>query len=192
MTKLVDGMTLFHGSYARVETIDLAMCRPGKDFGAGFYLTSSPEQARSFIQTSLRKARSQGDVPHNQSCGYVSSFVYRAPVNKIPCYEFETADMSWLWFIAQNRKRTMARALSGRLDPALSQAEIVVGKIANDTTNRVIAAYLEGLFGPVESEAATRIAISQLMPERLCDQFCFLIDKAVACLEFTGATRHGE
>lgn len=190
MTKLVDGMTLFHGSYARVETIDLAMCRPGKDFGAGFYLTSSMNQARAFIQTSLRKARNQGNVSRDWTHGYVSSFVYHAPVGAIAHYEFKTADASWLWFIAQNRKRDMAHALGNRIDPTLRQADIIIGKIVNDTTNRVIAAYLEGLFGPVVSQTATQIAIAQLMPERLNDQFCFLTDKAVACLEFTGATRY--
>ena len=65
------------------------------------------------------------------------------------------------------------------------------GKIANDTTNRVIAAYLEGLFGPVDSEGATRLAIAQLMPDGLHDQFCFLSPRAVECLEFVEARRYG-
>ena len=55
--KLKDGMLLYHGSYAYVEEIDLAQCVEGKDFGKGFYLTSNPNQARSFIRSSIIKAR---------------------------------------------------------------------------------------------------------------------------------------
>ena len=51
--KLKDGMLLYHGSYAYVEEIDLAQCVEGKDFGKGFYLTSNPNQARSFIRSSI-------------------------------------------------------------------------------------------------------------------------------------------
>ena len=29
------GITLFHGSYVPVKAPDLALCRPGKDFGLG-------------------------------------------------------------------------------------------------------------------------------------------------------------
>lgn len=182
---------LYHGSYARVEHIDLAMCRPGKDFGPGFYLTSSPEQARSFIRSSLRKAQGVGLAPADLDFGYVSVFRFRVPDAGLPVFEFETADASWLWFIAQNRKSSLVQELASRLDPALFDAEVVVGKIANDTTNRVIAAYLEGLFGPVDSDAAVRVAIAQLMPERLHDQLCFLSSRAVACLEFVEAIRYG-
>ena len=39
-TKLKNGMFLYHGSYAKVEKIDLGMCANAKDFGKGFYLTS--------------------------------------------------------------------------------------------------------------------------------------------------------
>lgn len=33
---LQDGMALFHGSYAPIESIDLTQCSAGKDFGSGF------------------------------------------------------------------------------------------------------------------------------------------------------------
>ena len=37
---LVDGMVLYHGSYVAVEAPDLRKCRPHKDFGRGFYVTT--------------------------------------------------------------------------------------------------------------------------------------------------------
>lgn len=51
MISLTDGMLLYHGSYAKVENIDLKKCKQGKDFGRGFYLTSSYEQAKNFVPT---------------------------------------------------------------------------------------------------------------------------------------------
>ena len=32
-------MRLYHGSNIVIDSINLAMCRPYKDFGKGFYLT---------------------------------------------------------------------------------------------------------------------------------------------------------
>ena len=33
-------MILYHGTNTDIKTINLGMCRPYKDFGTGFYLTS--------------------------------------------------------------------------------------------------------------------------------------------------------
>ena len=38
-------MILYHGSNVAIEHIDLAKCKPYKDFGQGFYLTEIKEQA---------------------------------------------------------------------------------------------------------------------------------------------------
>lgn len=38
-------MRLYHGSNIVIDSINLAMCRPYKDFGKGFYLTDIKEQA---------------------------------------------------------------------------------------------------------------------------------------------------
>ena len=56
MQELVDGLILYHGSYCEVSSPQLSKCAKRKDFGKGFYLTSSREQAVSFIKTSIIKA----------------------------------------------------------------------------------------------------------------------------------------
>ena len=38
-------MLLYHGSNTDIKSISLAMCRPYKDFGRGFYLTELKGQA---------------------------------------------------------------------------------------------------------------------------------------------------
>ena len=53
-------MKLFHGSNVRIDSISLAMCRPYKDFGRGFYLTDIKEQAE---RMAVRVARIYGGTP---------------------------------------------------------------------------------------------------------------------------------
>ena len=43
-------MILYHGSNCEIEKIDLAMCRPFKDFGQAFYLTTILVQAREMAK----------------------------------------------------------------------------------------------------------------------------------------------
>lgn len=41
-------MRLYHGSNRVIDNINLAMCRPYKDFGREFYLTDIEEQAKKW------------------------------------------------------------------------------------------------------------------------------------------------
>ena len=50
-------MILYHGSNVEIESIDLSRSSVGKDFGCGFYLTASREQAERMGQ---RKAKLYG------------------------------------------------------------------------------------------------------------------------------------
>lgn len=45
-------MRLYHGSNIAIDNINLAMCRPYKDFGQGFYLTDIEEQAEIWLYCS--------------------------------------------------------------------------------------------------------------------------------------------
>ena len=62
MLELKDGFVLYHGSYCEVKEPDLAKCAKRKDFGQGFYLTTSKEQAESFLRTSIAKAIATGTI----------------------------------------------------------------------------------------------------------------------------------
>lgn len=53
-------MILYHGSNMKIESINLAMCRPYKDFGRGFYLIDMKEQSERMAQ---RVARIYGGSP---------------------------------------------------------------------------------------------------------------------------------
>lgn len=183
------GDILYHGSYAKVERIDLCICAPGKDFGRGFYLTSSHEQAIRFIPSSLRKAQAIGAVTHGQGHGFVSAYEV-GDVSSLHCFEFAEADAAWLRFVALNRRSSLAHKLGGLLPEGVYDADVVGGKIANDTTNRVITTYLNGLYGEVGSEIAADTAIRLLLPNRLKDQYCFRTEKSVAALTLLEVERY--
>lgn len=53
-------MTLYHGSNVDIQKIELSKCRPNKDFGKGFYLTSIKEQAE---RMALRVSKMYGGTP---------------------------------------------------------------------------------------------------------------------------------
>ena len=74
MKELIQGMILYHGSYCVVEEPNLNRCAKYKDFGQGFYLTSSKRQAKSFAKIATTKAKNDGIIPQDTACGYISCF----------------------------------------------------------------------------------------------------------------------
>ena len=65
-------MLLYHGSNIDIKEIDLAMCRPYKDFGKGFYLTVMKDQAEKMAN---RVARIYGGSPVLNIYEIVDSFM---------------------------------------------------------------------------------------------------------------------
>ena len=71
-------MPLYHGSNTNIEVIDLAFCRPYKDFGRGFYLTVIKEQAEKMA---VRVARIYGGLPVMNVFEIEDSFIKRQRIN---------------------------------------------------------------------------------------------------------------
>ena len=90
MLELKDGFVLYHGSYCEVKEPDLAKCAKRKDFGQGFYLTTSKEQAESFLRTSIAKAIATGTIEEGQKFGYISTFEFNLSGN-LEMHIFENA-----------------------------------------------------------------------------------------------------
>ena len=94
-------MRLYHGSNIVIDSINLAMCRPYKDFGRGFYLTDIKEQAEKMA---MRVSKIYGGSP------VVNIFEIRddfRKMNNIKVQDFglETTE-EWAKFVMNNRKRT--------------------------------------------------------------------------------------
>ena len=102
MLELKDGFVLYHGSYCEVKEPDLAKCAKRKDFGQGFYLTTSKEQEESFLRTSIAKAIATGTIEEGQKFGYISTFEFKLSEN-LETHIFENADVDWLHCIAAHR-----------------------------------------------------------------------------------------
>ena len=179
MEKLKSGMLLYHGSYLEITDIKLSECSQGKDFGRGFYLTSSLEQAKSFVQLSVKRNRLIGKVGENQHFGYIN--VYEVmDVAKINDYYFESANLGWLHFVAGNRDLTLfAEEIQN-----LQGYNVIAGKIANDRTAATLQAYIDGVNGEPGDLQVDRRTIETLLPNRLEDQYCFKDENAISSLKF--------
>lgn len=164
MPQLSDNMFLYHGSYCEIKIPDLSKCANFKDFGKGFYLTSSKRQAESFINISLKKAKAQGVVSEEQTYGVISVFRYH-PNRDIKEYVYQEADADWLHCVVGHRKENTFPMVVENM----KKYDVIAGKIANDATNVTILAYLIGAYGIVGSEEADRLCIVRLIPERLND-----------------------
>ena len=174
--RLHEGMRLYHGSSVVVERPDLSRCSPRKDFGRGFYLTSSISQARDFARIVAKRAvRETG----KEVSACVSVFNL-ASLDGLTIKTFKTADLEWLHCIAAHRQGTLSPAAVDDF----SGVDVLVGKVANDQTNATILAYLAGAYGELGSERAASICVSLLLPERLKDQACFRTQKALGCLKY--------
>lgn len=179
MLKLTDGLILYHGSYCEVRKPDLAKCAKRKDFGQGFYLTTSKEQAESFLKTSIAKAIAAGKIDESQDVGYISTFEVNL-LKELGVHVFEAADVNWLHCIAAHRKKR----LFAEVESEMAQYDVIAGKIADDATNATLTAYLGGAFGTVGGREADEFCIRQLLPNKLKDQYCFKTENAIACLKF--------
>ena len=179
---LKNGIFLYHGSYAKIEKINLSNCLDGKDFGSGFYLTTDYEQAAKFIKTSIAKAVKNRLVDATVSTGYVTTFKFER-ICDVSVYDFKKADKSWLHYVAGNRKKGIFEEELDRLQGY----DTVSGKIANDAKNRVITAYINNVYGEPGIHFADRTAISLLLPNKLSNQVCFKTQAAISCLEFVRA-----
>ena len=129
MLELKDGFVLYHGSYCEIKDPDLAKCAKRKDFGQGFYLTTSREQAESFLRTSIAKAIATGKIEEGQNFGYISTFEFKLS-GKIETHIFENADVDWLHCIAAHRKKKMFI----EVEREMAKYDIIVGKIADVVT----------------------------------------------------------
>ena len=129
MLTLTNGMLLYHGSFTQVSQIDLSKCKQGKDFGRGFYVTSSYKQAQNFVPLSVNKQINEGKLPTGTTSGYISVFgLHLNP--KTAIHLFNAADRNWLHFVASNRRKT----LFPEIKKQYAGFDIIGGKIADDRT----------------------------------------------------------
>lgn len=179
MEKLRAGMLLYHGSYTKIQNIALSECIAGKDFGKGFYLTSSYEQAKNFVRLSVKRNRVLKKIDNEQNFGFVNVYEI-TDIENLNDYYFDTANIEWLHFAAGNRDQSLFKDEVQKL----AKYNVVVGKIANDRTAATLQAYMDGVNGEPGDVQVDKITIEALLPNRLEDQYCFKTEDALHALKF--------
>ena len=124
-------MILYHGSNVDIESIDLSRSSVGKDFGCGFYLTASREQAE---RMGRRRARLYGGEMVVSTFDFDENAAREAGLN---IKDFESYSKEWADFILANRKNDTRTQIH--------DFDIVYGPIANDDVGYQIRRLLAGM-----------------------------------------------
>lgn len=153
-------MKLYHGSNVAVEKPRLLRSDRRLDFGVGFYLTSSLEQARRWAVLTTRRRETGSPL--------VSVFDFDEQMAKsLNVLEFSEASEEWLEFVGENR--------SGK--PERGGFDIVIGPVADDKTMPVLRFFFADMYTVEET-------IRRLLPQKLTDQYAFKTWAALDTLEF--------
>lgn len=163
ISKEAEILKLYHGSNVEVKNPKIRSNLRALDFGAGFYLTSSEQQAVKWAK-SVVKRRKKGTPTLN------TYEVDEMKMKTLKILKFEISSAEWLNFIVNNRKEF----------PFENPYDLVVGPVANDSTLPVIDDYMAGVYTKEE-------AVKRLLPQNLTDQYAILTDKALSLLKFEGS-----
>lgn len=151
-------MRLYHGSNIEVKVPKLLPHVRALDFGSGFYLTSSLEQASRWSQLKVKRQKDGKPI--------VSVFeIDEAKLSDLSVLSFNNANAEWLKFISSHRN----------LEPIQGDWDVVVGPVADDNTMPVLNLYFKGSYNEEE-------ALKRLLPKKLKDQYALKTEKALSLL----------
>jgi hypothetical protein len=123
-------MRVYHGSYVKVDKIDLSKCKPNKDFGSGFYVTKFRNHAEEWAKILGEKYETLGCVSEFE----FSENDFTESICNIK--KFDTYNEEWLDFVVQNRDKNSKTKIH--------DYDIVIGPVANDKVQNTLRLYLKG------------------------------------------------
>lgn len=164
-------MKLYHGSNQEIDTIDLTKCRPYKDFGKGFYLTTMQDQA---VKMAKRVARIYGGSPVVN----VYEFDKNCLQGKISVRIFDKPDINWAVFILNNRSRSFEEFESLECNHD-NKYELVIGPVANDDLALLFRQFESGLI-------SVETLVEGMKYKKLTNQYSFHTEKALQYLKKEG------
>ena len=153
-------MKLYHGSNMAVYEPQILVSDRKLDFGTGFYLTSSLEQAERWAKLTAER----------RGIGVPTISVYEfdeAKLTELKILKFEKANKKWLDFVVANRDNTIDD----------QKWDMVIGPVANDRTMPVIRLFIAKVYTATE-------ALRRLLPQKLHDQYTFKTQTALQFLKF--------
>ncbi len=157
-------MILYHGSLERITAPEIREPNRTLDYGAGFYATTSFEQAEEWVRRRMREALADK--------GYVNEYALNTKLlDHLNCLFFESPTEEWLDFVMKNRTE---RGFTHDYD-------VVYGPVANDKVYAAFALYEGGLLNKQN-------LIAELKTYKLVDQYLFHTPKALEAISFIKAT----
>ncbi len=152
-------MKLYHGSNIEVKEPKIIKSDRRLDFGTGFYLTTSYEQAERWAEwTTARRGVGRETIT-------VFEFD-ETEIDSLNVLSFQQPDKDWLKYAANNRNN----------ENVSDDYDIVIGPVVNDRKAPVITAYFAGIYDEEET-------IKRLLPQKLKDQYAFKTLTALECLK---------
>ena len=153
-------MFLYHGSNMVVSNPQILVSDRRLDFGEGFYLTSSLEQAERWAQLTTER-RGVGQPTLN-----VYTFDESA-LSTLKVLRFAKANKKWLDYVVANRENRLG----------VQKWDLVIGPVANDSTMPVIRLFLAKVYTAAET-------LRRLLPQNLHDQYTFKTSTALEHLMY--------
>lgn len=168
-------MLLYHGSNTDIKSISLAMCRPYKDFGRGFYLTELNDQA---MKMAKRVAKIYGGEPVVNIYEIKDDFISEMGFN---IRKFDQPNEEWARFVMNNRSRSFTDYSSKECNLD-NKYDIVVGPVADDD--------MAMLFRQYQNEIITfENLINGMTFRKTTNQYSFHTERAIALLRKVGVQR---
>lgn len=154
---------LYHGTVSEIETVNVKLGRGRKDFGRGFYMSVSKNQAVGMMHKKYREAvrRSRGKQENAFSEKLYEISLAEQIIPELNIKIFERADLEWLDFVLLCREQ-------GGMP---HNFDLVVGPTADDDTALCLKAYWDGLYGKTGSVEAKKVLLSNLETENLGIQY---------------------
>lgn len=160
-------MEVYHGSYTKIDRIDLSKGQLNRDFGQGFYVTKFKKHAENWAGIIGRKNGTQGFV--TEFTYYDTAFTERLCKVK----HFKNYDEEWLDFIVLNRNPFSPI-------PA-HDYDIVEGPVADDKVQYRLTKFLQG-------QIDKTTFLQELQYHEATHQICFCSMKALLCLDHKDKT----
>jgi len=155
--------TLYHGTISEIEQIDVNAGRSRKDFGKGFYMAVTKQQAIGMMHKKYKEAvrRSRNKTEQQFQENLYEIQLNAEMLDELSIKIFEDADVEWLDFVLMCREK-------GGLPHSF---DLVIGATADDDTALCLKAYEEGLYGVRGSLQAKQILLKNLEVENLGIQY---------------------
>ncbi len=152
-------MKLYHGSLIKVEKPKILTPARTLDYGAGFYTTTSFEQAKKWVKRKLDK---------NHGSGFVNVYEWDENLNnELDYLHYDEPNEDWVDFVHNNRT----------IPGFQHDFDIVYGPVANDRVYAAFALYEQGFIDK-------QTLIRELKVYKLVDQLLFHTEKSLKSLTY--------